>query len=67
MPPTDAPTAIVLAVLASITVPAAAVASPKAEKIYGADGRRVAVIRDTNFGRKIYGRDGRRIATIKRQ
>lgn len=56
---------LAFAALASIMVPAAAVASPKVSKVYGADGRRVAVIKRTNFGTKVYGQDGRRVATIK--
>lgn len=56
---------LAVATIAWVTVPAAAVASPKAEKVYAANGRRVAVIRSTAFGRSIYGPNGRRIATIR--
>ncbi|MET3485306.1 hypothetical protein [Methylobacterium sp. 1973] len=56
---------LALAAVASITVPAAAVTFHRTEKVYGADGRRVAVIKRTNFGTKMYRQDGRRIATIK--
>lgn len=56
---------LALAVVASITLPTAAIASPKVSKVYGMDGRRVAVVKRTNFGTKVYGQDGRRIATIR--
>lgn len=56
---------LALAALASITVPAGAFASPRTEKVYAPNGRRVAVIKSTNFGRSVYGPNGRRIAVIK--
>ncbi|MDI4667251.1 hypothetical protein K9U40_23455 [Xanthobacter autotrophicus] len=51
--------------LASIGLPASAEAASRTEKVYAANGRRVAVIKSTNFGRSVYGPNGRRIAVIK--
>lgn len=56
---------LTLAVLASIMVPAAADAASRTEKVYGPNGRRVAVVKRTAFGTKIYGENGQRVATIK--
>ncbi|WP_043347748.1 hypothetical protein [Methylobacterium sp. B1] len=56
---------LAVATIASVTAPAAALASPKAEKVYAANGRRVAVIKRTAFGAKVYGESGRRIATVR--
>lgn len=56
---------LALAALASITVPDGAFAGPRTEKVYAANGRRVAVIKNSAFGRKVYGADGRRVATVK--
>ena len=57
--------ALLLITLGAIVLPAAASAAPRTEKVYAANGRRVAVIKQTAFGRKVYGPTGRRIATIK--
>lgn len=65
MPRTMAPIALALAAVAAIGQPAAALASPKVEKVYAPNGRRVTVIKSTAFGRSIYGPNGRRIAVIR--
>ncbi|MCJ2085032.1 hypothetical protein MKK88_03350 [Methylobacterium sp. E-005] len=53
---------LALAAAVAIGQPAGALASPKAEKVYAANGWRVAVIKDTAFGRSVY---GRRVAVIR--
>lgn len=61
------PILLALAALASIPVPVRALASPRTEKVYAANGRRVAVIKQTAFGHSIYGQNGRRIAAIRKR
>lgn len=57
---------LAFAAVASIMMPAAPdAASPRVEKVYAPNGRRVAVIKQAAFGRSIYGPNGRRIAVIK--
>ncbi|WP_144440002.1 hypothetical protein [Methylobacterium sp. AMS5] len=59
------PTLLILTAVAAIGQPVAALASPRAAKVYAANGRRVAVIKDSAFGRRVYGEDGRRIAVVR--
>lgn len=56
---------IPLAMAALLSYEGAALASSKTTKVYAPNGRRVAVIKGTNFGRKVYGENGRRVLTIK--
>jgi hypothetical protein len=58
-------TLIPLAIAALLSYDCSALASSKVSKVYAANGRRVAVIKETNFGRKVYGENGRRVLTIK--
>lgn len=57
---------IALAIAALLSYDCSALARSKTEKVYAANGRRIAVVKETNFGRKVYGQDGRRVLTIKR-
>lgn len=59
--------ALTLAVLASIGTPGIASSGSHVEKVYAANGRRVAMIKETAFGRSVYGPNGRRIATIRKR
>ena len=56
---------LALAAVAAISLPAQAFAGPRISKVYGADGRRVAVVKETAFGRSVYGPNGRRVAVIR--
>ena len=58
-------TLLLVTMVAVIGVSIPASASPRVSKAYAANGRRMAVIKDTSFGRKVYGPTGRRIVTIK--
>ncbi|MGU3328115.1 hypothetical protein ACLBXB_14350 [Methylobacterium mesophilicum] len=51
--------------LAAIGTPGIASAGSHVEKAYAPNGCRIAVIKDTSFGRSVYGPNGRRVAVIR--
>ena len=58
------PALLALAAVVAIGQPTT-FAGTRTEKVYAANGRRVAVIRSSNFGRRVYGENGRRVAVIR--
>lgn len=59
------PAALLLITLGVIALPVLASAAPRTEKVYAPNGRRVATIKGSAFGRSVYGPNGRRIAVIR--
>jgi hypothetical protein len=59
------PILLTLAAAVALGQPASAIAGSRVEKVYAPNGRRVAVVKSTAFGRSVYGPNGRRIAVIR--